>query len=94
MSDPNTPTLPEIGQELRSVVKHLEVVASHVRVCAGMLEAQDADNDRDVVVVLKQTVGTSLYSQTRRLARLAHRCDGLPVEADYEDDSNADGEAP
>jgi hypothetical protein len=90
MSDSTTPTPQEIGAELRSVVKHLDVVASHVRVCATMLEAQNADDDVDAVVVLRQTVGGSLYGQTRRLARLASRCDGLPADEDYLDD---DGES-
>ncbi len=94
MTESTAPTLPEIGAELRRTVKHLEVLASHVRVCVGMLQVQDADNDRDVVVVLRQTVGTSLYSQTRRLARLAARCDGQPVEADYTDeDDDSEGQA-
>src|SRR5579862_8915846 len=98
MSDSTTPTLPEIGAELRSVVKHLDVAAAHVRVCATMLEATGADTDPDAGVVLRVSVGTSLYSQTQRLARLAARCDGRPVDEEYADeegDSNEDnGEAP
>ncbi len=89
-----TPTLQSIGTELRAVVQRFEVLAAHVRVCATMLEAQSADNDRDAGVVLRETVGTSIYSQTRRLARLAARCDGQPVEADYTDeDDDTEGQA-
>ena len=91
MSDSTAPALPGIGKELRSVVKHLEVVASHVRICARMLEAQNADDDGDAVVVLRQTVGGSLYSQTRRLARLASRCDGKPADDDFLQDEQSDG---
>jgi hypothetical protein len=92
MSDSITPTLPEIGQELRCVVKHLNVVASHVVVCTKALEQQAADEDVDVAVVLRQTVGVSLYSQTSRLARLAARCDGKPVDDDYlPDEPPSDG---
>jgi hypothetical protein len=101
MSDPTTPTLPEIGAELRSVVKYLNTVASHVIVCTKALEHQAAEADTDVALVLRVTVGASLYSQTQRIARLASRCDGLPVDDDYVDEDEADaigaddnGEAP
>ena len=77
------PTLPAFGTELRAVVGHLEVLASHVRVCTNALEGKAADDDLDVAVVLRETIGTSLYSQTHRLARLAARCDGLPVGEEY-----------
>ena len=89
MSDP---TLPEIGAELRSVVKRLSTVASHVVVAIKALEHQAADDDVDVAVVLRQTVSASLYSQTQRLSRLAARCDGKPVDADTDEDGEPDSD--
>lgn len=95
LADPTTPpTLPVIGAALRSVVLHLHVVASHIVVCTKALEHQAADDDIDVVVVLRQTVGTSLFSQTSRLSRLASRCDGLPPDDEDMEEDDDSGRAP
>jgi len=80
MTDPK-PTLEAVAGELRSVVTHLESVASHVTVCHRALEEQSSDDDTDVATVLRVTVGVLLFSQTQRLARLASRCDGRPAES-------------
>jgi hypothetical protein len=85
MTDPR-PTLDAVGAELRSVVRQLESVASHVTVCRKALESQDADDDTDIAAVLRVSVWGLLFSQTRRLARLASRCDGRPVELLGEED--------
>jgi hypothetical protein len=84
------PTLEAVGAELRSVVKHLESVASHVTVCRRALESQDADDDIDIAAVLRVSVVSLLFSQTQRLARLAAKCDGRPVELFGEEDPNDD----
>jgi len=88
MTDPK-PTLEAVAGELRSVVTHLESVASHVTVCHRALEEQSSDDDTDVATVLRITVGGLLDRQTRQLARLASRCDGKPVD-DNDDDAGAD----
>jgi len=88
MTDPKL-TMDAVGAELRSVVTHLESVASHVTTCRLALEAQSSDDDIDVANVLRASVGVLLHSQTRRLARLASRCDGKPVDDD-DDDAGAD----
>ena len=96
MTDPK-PTLEAVGAELRSVVRHLESVAAHATVCRKALESQDADDDTDIAAVLRVSVVGLLFSQTRRLARLAAKCDGRPVELfgeeDPDDDEDDDTEA-
>jgi hypothetical protein len=89
MTDPK-PTLEAVGGELRSVVKYLESVASHVTVCRKALESHNADDDTDIAAVLRVSVWGLLFSQTRRLARLASRCDGRPVELFGEEDPDDD----
>ncbi|MDB6082138.1 MAG: hypothetical protein JWN43_19 [Gammaproteobacteria bacterium] len=86
MTDPKL-TLEAVGAELRSVVKHLESVASHVTVCRKALESQNADDDTDIAAVLRVSVWGLLFSQTRRLAS---RCDGRPVELFGEEDPDDD----
>jgi len=89
MTDPK-PTPEAIGAELRNVAKYLESVASHVTVCRKALESQNADDDIDIAFVLRVTVGVLLDRQIRRLARLASKCDGKPVESLDEDDEDDD----
>jgi hypothetical protein len=86
-------TLDTVGAELRSVVKYLESLASHVTVCRKALESQNAEEDSDIATVLRVSVGSLLFSQTQRLARLASKCDGKPVdlfgaEGDVDDDDD------
>jgi hypothetical protein len=88
MTEPK-PTLELVGAELRQIAGHLESVAAHVCVAAKALEAQDADADVDVATVLRVSVSSLLYSQTRRLARLASKCDGRPDD-DADDDLDDD----
>src|SRR5258708_4544632 len=93
MADPKLkPTLEDVAAELRNTVQHLESAASHVTVCRRALEAQDADDDIDIAAVLRTSVGNLLFSQTRRLARLASRCDGRPVELLGGEDTDDDEE--
>src|ERR1700732_3284664 len=57
------PTLPGIAAELRTVHQHITLVMSLVLVSTGALEAQNADNDIEVAMVLKRSVATLLYNQ-------------------------------
>src|SRR5262245_32513763 len=79
------PTLPGVGQELRLVLKRLEAIHSHVRVCSEALKQQNADEDFDVTVVLRLGVTFPLEKERQRLAKLASECDGEPIGDDYVD---------
>jgi hypothetical protein len=69
------PTLPGIGADLRNIQQQLTLVMSLVIVSTGALEAQNADNDLEIAMVLKRSVAPALYNQIERIAALAARCE-------------------
>ena len=73
------PTPQGIAADLRNIHRDLTLVMSLVIVSSGALEAQNADNDIDVAMVLKRSVAPALYNQIERIAALAARCERAAV---------------
>lgn len=59
--------------ELDDLGRHLEVCYALVVVCVEALEAQNADHDAEIALVLKRTVADRLGGQIERAAALAGR---------------------
>jgi hypothetical protein len=59
--------------ELGDLGRHLEVCRALVVVCVEALEAQSADQDAEIALVLKRAVGDRLSGEVERVAALAGR---------------------
>jgi hypothetical protein len=57
--------------ELGDLGRHLEVCRALVVVCVEALEAQSADQDAEIALVLKRAVGDRLSGEVERVAALA-----------------------
>jgi hypothetical protein len=62
-----------LAGELGDLGRHLEVCRALVVVCVEALEAQSADHDAEIALVLKRAVGARLSGEVERVAALAER---------------------
>lgn len=60
-------------RELRAIGRHLEVCYAVAVVCVEALEAQNADQDAEIALVLKRSLGDRLSEQIDKTAVLAAR---------------------
>lgn len=60
-------------RELRAIGRHLEVCYAVAVVCVEALEAQNADQDAEIALVLKRALGDRLSEQIEKTAVLAAR---------------------
>ncbi len=60
-------------RELQALGRHLQVCYALVVVCVEALQAQNADLDAEIALVLKRAVGDRLSEQSEKVAALAAR---------------------
>lgn len=61
------------ARELQALGRHLDICYALVVVCVEALEAQNADLDAEIALVLKRAVGDRLSEQSEKVAALAAR---------------------
>lgn len=61
------------ARELQALGRHLDICYALVVVCVEALQAQNADLDAEIALVLKRAVGDRLSEQSEKVAALAAR---------------------
>ena len=82
------PSLSAIGEELRTIVRRLELVESCLIVVNIALDGQNVEQDGEISTVLKHVLDKLLFEHIRDLENVAAKCDGGPPSDRNEDNDD------